>query len=274
VALIGPNGIGKTTLLKIIIGEYKSLSGDIREGVHLRIGYYDQAGQKLSEDKTIFQELADTYPKLTNTEIRNILAAFLFTGDDVFKEINLLSGGERGRVSLAKIMLGGANFLILDEPTNHLDLFSKEILEEALRDFPGTVLYISHDRYFINSTATKILELHATGITEYLGNYDYYIQKKADLSTDKASSVLSKSGSQKNEWQQKKEEEAAARKLEARKKRLEEAISKIELMIESYESQLALDEIGRDPVAAAEIFTKKTDREEELLKLYDDYAML
>jgi len=274
VALIGPNGIGKTTLLKIIIGEYKSLSGDIREGVHLRIGYYDQASQKLSEDKTIFQELADTYPKLTNTEIRNILAAFLFTGDDVFKEINLLSGGERGRVSLAKIMLGGANFLILDEPTNHLDLFSKEILEEALRDFPGTVLYISHDRYFINSTATKILELHATGVTEYLGNYDYYIQKKADLSTDKASSVLSKSGSQKNEWQQKKEEEAAARKLEARKKRLEEAISKIELMIESYESQLALDEIGRDPVAAAEIFTKKTDREEELLKLYDDYAML
>ena len=275
-ALIGPNGIGKTTLFKIIVGEYTARSGEIREGVHLRIGYYDQASQNMSDEKTIFQEIADTYPRLTQTEIRNVLAAFLFTGDDVFKLISQLSGGERGRVALAKIMLGGANFLILDEPTNHLDLFSKEILEEALRDFPGTVLYISHDRYFINSTATKVLEMSSKGVTEYLGNYDYFLDKKASLAkgmTQTFADYYAKSD-QKNDWKAKKEAESAARKQEAHKKRLEQSIQETEEKIASCEAQLALDEIARDAEAAAVIFEEKTSLEEILMKLYDEYVKL
>jgi len=271
VALIGPNGIGKTTLFKIIVGEYTARTGELREGVHLRMGYYDQASQNMSEEKTIFQEIADTYPRLTQTEIRNVLAAFLFTGDDVFKLISQLSGGERGRVALAKIMLGGANFLILDEPTNHLDLFSKEILEEAIRDFPGTVLYISHDRYFINSTATKVLEMSATGVTEYLGNYDYYVEKKSMLPTQ---AVGKSEAPVKNDWQAKKEAESAVRKQKARKKRLEQSIQETEEKIAACEAQLALDEIGRDAEAAAAVFAEKTVLEETLLELYDEYVVL
>ncbi|MCL2421761.1 MAG: ATP-binding cassette domain-containing protein [Defluviitaleaceae bacterium] len=267
-ALIGPNGIGKTTLFKIIVGEYAARTGDIREGVHLRVGYYDQASQNMSDEKTIFQELADTYPRLTQTEIRNVLAAFLFTGDDVFKLISQLSGGERGRVALAKIMLGGANFLILDEPTNHLDLFSKEILEEAIRGFPGTVLYISHDRYFINSTATKVLEMSATSVTEYLGNYDYFVEKKASLATQTVASGSAEPA--KNDWQAKKEAEAAIRKQEARKKRLEQSIQETEEKIAACDAQLALDEIARDAAAAAKIFAEKTELEELLLQMYDE----
>ena len=276
-ALIGPNGIGKTTLFKIILGEYRARSGEIREGVHLRIGYYDQASSNLAEEKTIFQELADTYPRLTNTEIRNVLAAFLFTGDDVFKLISQLSGGERGRVALAKIMLGGANFLILDEPTNHLDLFSKEILESAIRDFPGTVLYISHDRYFINSTANKVLEMAADGLTEYLGNYDYYLDKKTSMAdaghTDTKSAVKSEAKTGSN-WHAKKEAESAARKLESKRKRLEQSIQETEEKIADCEAKLALDEIGRDQEAAATIFAEKTALEEALMELYDDYIAI
>ena len=272
IALIGPNGIGKTTLFKILVGDYKARTGDIREGVHLRVGYYDQASQNLSEDKTIFQELADTYPRLTQTEIRNVLAAFLFTGDNVFKLINQLSGGERGRVSLAKIMLGGANFLILDEPTNHLDLFSKEILEGALCDFPGTLLYISHDRYFINSTATKIFELSSAGLKEYLGDYDYYVEKKAQFASQVQ--VLDTTSKNKNEWQSKKEAEAAVRKQEAKKQRIEKAIQEAEEKIAEYDAQLSQEEIARDAQAAASIFEDKTKIEEDLLKLYDEYLDL
>ena len=273
-ALIGPNGIGKTTLFKIIVGEYVARTGEIREGVHLRVGYYDQASQNMSDEKTIFQEIADTYPRLTQTEIRNVLAAFLFTGDDVFKLIAQLSGGERGRVALAKIMLGGANFLILDEPTNHLDLFSKEVLEEALRDFPGTVLYISHDRYFINSTATKVLEMSAKGITEYLGNYDYFLEKKASLAkgTAQVSAADFSQSDYKNDWKAKKEAESTARKQETRKKRLEQSIQETEEKIAACEAQLALDEIARDAEAAAGIFEEKIALEEILMQLYDEYV--
>ena len=279
-ALIGPNGVGKTTLFKILVGEYKSPTGEIREGVHLRIGYYDQASQNMSEEKTIFQELADTYPRLTQTEIRNLLAAFLFTGDDVFKPIAALSGGERGRVALAKIMLGGANFLILDEPTNHLDLFSKEILESALRDFPGTVLYISHDRYFINSTADKILEMSPKGVKEYLGNYDYYLDKKSGKTPNQAAQSREEIKSEikseikperKTGWKEKKEAESAARKAETRKKRLEQSIQETEEKIAEYEAQLATEEIGRDATRAAQIFKEKTAFEETLTQLYTEY---
>lgn len=178
VAIIGDNGTGKTTLLKILNGLLPADSGDFRLGTNVEIGYYDQEHHVLHSDKTLFDEISDEYPSLTNTEIRNVLAAFLFTGDDVFKNIRDLSGGERGRVSLAKLMLGNANFLILDEPTNHLDIMSKEILEDALNTYEGTVLYVSHDRYFINRTAHRILDLTAHRLVNYIGNYDYYLEKR------------------------------------------------------------------------------------------------
>ncbi|MCL2015718.1 MAG: ABC-F family ATP-binding cassette domain-containing protein [Defluviitaleaceae bacterium] len=272
-ALIGANGIGKTTLFKIIMQQYKPKMGTIQQGVNLRIGYYDQASQNMTEENTLFAEMADTYPTLTQTAIRNVLAAFLFTGDDVFKLIAQLSGGERGRVALAKIMLGGANLLILDEPTNHLDLFSKEILEDALRDFPGTVLYISHDRYFINSTATKVLEMSRTGITEYLGNYDYYIDKKKQLAEQQTTKQPEKPAND-NDWQAKKRTESATRKAETRKKRLEQTIAETEEKIAAHETQLLQPEIATNATAAAEIFQEKTLLEEKLLDLYEEYEEL
>ena len=190
VALIGNNGTGKTTMLKILNGLLSADMGSFSLGAKVQIGYYDQEHHVLHSDKTIFQEISDAYPSLTETEIRNMLAAFLFTGDDVFQEISSLSGGERGRVSLAKLMLSEANFLILDEPTNHLDIASKEILEEALNSYTGTVLYVSHDRYFINQTATRILELTNCAVVNYIGDYDYYLEKKEEL-TEKYAPTLS-----------------------------------------------------------------------------------
>ena len=190
VAIIGNNGTGKTTILKMINGLLTPDNGEIRLGSKVHIGYYDQEHHVLHMDKTIFEEISDDYPTLTNTQIRNMLAAFLFTGDDVFKLIGDLSGGERGRVSLAKLMLSNANFLILDEPTNHLDITSKEILERALNDYTGTILYVSHDRYFINQTATRILELTGNTFVNYIGNYDYYLEKK-DLLTPAVSTAAS-----------------------------------------------------------------------------------
>ena len=181
VALIGNNGTGKTTILKILNEVIRPDAGSFTLGSRVQIGYYDQEHQVLHMEKTIFQEISDAYPYLTNTEIRNVLAAFLFTNDDVFQPIHTLSGGERGRISLAKLMLSNANFLILDEPTNHLDIVSKEILENALKDYTGTVLYVSHDRYFINQTATRILELTGQTLVNYIGNYDYYLEKKEEL---------------------------------------------------------------------------------------------
>lgn len=178
VALIGSNGTGKTTILKLINGIIPADSGSIYLGAKVNIGYYDQEHHVLDPDKTIFDEIRDAYPDLNNTQIRNTLAAFLFTNEDVFKYIKDLSGGERGRVSLAKLMLSNANFLILDEPTNHLDITSKEILENALNSYTGTVLFVSHDRYFINSTATRIIELANKTVVNYIGNYDYYLEKR------------------------------------------------------------------------------------------------
>lgn len=268
-ALIGANGIGKSTLFKILVGETAPKKGRVREGVNVRVGYYDQshAFSAESEKKTIFQEIADTYPRLTQTEIRTTLAAFMFIGDDVFKPISALSGGERGRVQLSKIMLAGANFLILDEPTNHLDLFSKEILESALREFTGTAIYISHDRYFINNTATKILELTENGITEFVGDYDYYLEKKSAAATIEEIPEAAT-----NDYLRKKELESQARRKKSRIERLEAEISKTEAEIAACEKKLATDEVSRNAEAAQTVFAEKTALEETLAALYDEWA--
>ncbi len=227
-AIVGPNGIGKSTLLKILLGKAQKSSGEIKFGTNVNVGYYDQEQHNFDESKTIFQEISDTYPDMTNGEIRNVLASFVFIGDDVFKVISSLSGGEKGRVSLAKIMLSKANFLILDEPTNHLDIYSKEILESAINNYEGTVLYVSHDRYFINKTALKVLEMSKEGITEYLGNYDYYIEKKNTAQREEAlfgqkeTLAEEKTVSEtKLSYQAQKEQQAKERKLKTQIKKID-----------------------------------------------------
>jgi len=274
IALIGPNGVGKTTLIKLLVKELLPLAGRIDEGVNVRVGYYDQ-NTALDKEKSIFQEIADTYPRLTQTVIRTTLAAFMFIGDDVFKPISALSGGERGRVQLAKIMLAGANFLVLDEPTNHLDLSSKEILEEALRAFTGTLLYISHDRYFINNTATKVLDLTPTGLAEYVGNYDNYLERRLRVAHDNENMPTPASDSAaKVDWKRKKELEAVARREKSRLAKLEAAISETEAKIAECDQQLSDDAIGRDAEAAQQIFTLRTELEQQLLTLYEEWEEL
>ena len=302
VAVIGSNGTGKTTLLKIINQMLPADTGEITFGTKVHIGYYDQEHQVLHMEKTLFDELQDTYPDLNNTRVRNILAAFLFTGDDVFKRIGDLSGGERGRVSLAKLMLSNANFLILDEPTNHLDITSKEILEHALNQYTGTVLYVSHDRYFINQTATRILELTGETFLNYIGNYDYYLEKKelmnnlygtADSSqspfaTGSATSSLpwsslkpsfettsgQESSSIKQDWKAKKEEQARQRKKQNDLKKTEEEISSLEEQDSALDKQLMKPEIASDVGKLMEIHKEKEALKERLEQLYEIWETL
>ncbi len=280
VAVIGDNGTGKTTILKIINGLLDADAGTITLGTNVHIGYYDQEHHVLHMDKTLFDEISDEYPYLNQTEIRNTLAAFLFTGDDVYKKIGDLSGGERGRLSLAKLMLSEANFLILDEPTNHLDITSKEILEDALNSYEGTVLYVSHDRYFINRTASRILDLKEKKLTGYLGNYDYYLEKKEASAKALPSWSVSASGKDsapsenKLDWQAKKEQQAKARKRENDLRKCEEAIAALEKGIAGIESDMLLPENATNAARLQELAEKLEEMNGELLGLYEKWEEL
>ena len=278
VAIIGDNGTGKTTILKIINNIVSADSGEIKLGTNVCIGYYDQEHHVLHDDKTIFEEISDDFPTLTNTEIRNMLAAFLFTGDDVFKPIHNLSGGEKGRVSLAKLMLSEANLLILDEPTNHLDITSKEILENALNNYTGTLLYVSHDRYFINRTADRILELNSEGLTEYLGNYDYYLEKKQE-NTASAGSLKISANNIKNEaaaldYKAQKAEAARIKKLNNDLNKLEDKIAHTEQAISDIDAWLNDSSNGTDTAGLIKKQKEKESLDEELLILYDKWEEL
>ena len=279
VAIIGNNGTGKTTILKILNQLLVPDSGVFHLGSKVHIGYYDQEHHVLHMEKTVFEEISDDYPKLTNTEIRNLLAAFLFTGDDVFKKISALSGGERGRVSLAKLMLSEANFLILDEPTNHLDITSKEILEEALNKYEGTVLYVSHDRYFINRTATRILELTNQKLVNYIGNYDYYLEKKEELTqiyapAQEATQIVENMSATKLDWQQQKEEQARIRKRQNDLKKTEKAIEELEARDKEIDSQLEDPQIATNSAKCMALSTEKADIALQLEELYEKWEEL
>lgn len=282
VAIIGDNGTGKTTLLKILNGLVDADQGSFPLGTNVHIGYYDQEHHVLHMEKTIFDEISDDYPSLTNTEIRNMLAAFLFTGDDVFKLIGDLSGGERGRVSLAKLMLSEANFLILDEPTNHLDIASKEILEHALNDYTGTLLYVSHDRYFINQTATRILDLVNQKFVNYIGNYDYYLEKKEELTaaytseanSSDSSSPASTPSENKLSWQEQKEAQAKERKRQNELRKTEERITALEERDSEIDQLMMKEEIFTNSVKCQELAQEKAAIAEELETLYEKWEEL
>ena len=284
VAIIGNNGTGKTTILKIINSVIEADAGSFTLGSKVHIGYYDQEHHVLHMEKTLFEEIADDYPTLTNTEIRNTLAAFLFTGDDVFKQIKDLSGGERGRVSLAKLMLSEANFLILDEPTNHLDIVSKEILEHALNQYTGTVLYVSHDRYFINQTASRILDLTGNTLVNYIGNYDYYLEKREELtriyapetsvSSVEQSNAATAVSSGKDEWQKRKEEQARERKRQNDLKKTEDQIQKLEARNQEIDEQMCLESVYTDVAKCMELNKEKTENADKLEALYEVWESL
>lgn len=281
VAVIGDNGTGKTTLLKILNEVQPADSGVFTLGTNVHIGYYDQEHHVLHMEKTIFDEISDDYPTLTNTQIRNTLAAFLFTGDDVYKQIKDLSGGERGRVSLAKLMLSEANFLILDEPTNHLDITSKEILEKALNDYSGTILYVSHDRYFINQTATRILDLVNHTFVNYIGNYDYYLEKKEELTaaytnvnTDTLSASAPTESETKLDWKAQKEQQAKERKRQNDLRKTEERISALEERDGEIDELMTQEDVYTNSVKCRELSEEKANIMQELELLYEKWEEL
>ena len=286
VAIIGDNGSGKTTLLKILNGLVPADQGTFRLGSNVEIGYYDQEHHVLHSEKTLFEEISDDYPYLNNTQIRNVLAAFLFTGEDVFKRISDLSGGERGRVSLAKLVLSNANFLILDEPTNHLDIMSKEILEDALNGYEGTILYVSHDRYFINRTAHRILDLTEGQFVSYVGNYDYYLEKHDTVmaaieastpqSADADNTAATKAAESevKLDWKAQKEEQARLRKKENDLKKCEEKIAELEARISEIDTEMSDPAIGTQVAKLQELSKEQTSCQKQLEKLYEQWEEL
>ena len=292
-AVIGANGTGKTTLLKIIVGLEHADSGEVEPGAGVRMAYYDQEHHVLDDRNTVFDEISDAYPDMTNTEIRSLLASFLFTGDDVFKLVGELSGGEKGRLSLCKLMLSKANLLLLDEPTNHLDMSSKQILEEALNSYDGTVIYVSHDRYFINSTATRILELEDGSFANYAGNYDYYLEKKADPSFDRSRAIAgSAGGAAKNgdkkapasaesgasaessarlSFAQQKERRQKLQKLENALRRCEDDIHKLEERNAVLEGLMALPENAVNSAKLNELNGEAEQNTKRLETLYEEW---
>ena len=280
VAIIGDNGTGKTTLLKIINGLLTPDTGEVIYGSNVSIAYYDQEHQVLHMDKTLFDEISDTYPEMNNTQIRNILAAFLFTGEDVYKKIGDLSGGERGRVSLVKLMLSKANFLLLDEPTNHLDILSKDVLESALNSFPGTICYVSHDRYFINKTATRILDLTGNRLLNYIGNYDYYIEKReavegaANLSNNNIEEKPTEISDSKQEWIENKTAQAQKKKVTNALNKCEKEIEKLEEKLALIDEEFANPEISSNVGKLMELQKEKTALEEKLEKLMNEWEEL
>lgn len=286
VAIIGDNGSGKTTLLKILNGLVPADQGTFRLGSNVEIGYYDQEHHVLHSEKTLFEEISDDYPYLNNTQIRNVLAAFLFTGEDVFKRISDLSGGERGRVSLAKLVLSNANFLILDEPTNHLDIMSKEILEDALNGYEGAILYVSHDRYFINRTAHRILDLTEGQFVSYVGNYDYYLEKHDTVmaaieastpqSADADNTAATKAAESevKLDWKAQKEEQARLRKKENDLKKCEEKIAELETRISEIDTEMSDPSIGTQVAKLQELTKEQAACQEQLEKLYEQWEEL
>ncbi|WP_302417408.1 ribosomal protection-like ABC-F family protein [Blautia marasmi] len=279
VAIIGNNGTGKTTILKILNELVPADAGVFHLGSKVHIGYYDQEHHVLHMEKTIFEEISDDFPKLTNTEIRNLLAAFLFTGDDVFKKISSLSGGERGRVSLAKLMLSEANFLILDEPTNHLDIMSKEILEDALCNYTGTVLYVSHDRYFINRTATRILELTNKSMVNYIGNYDYYMEKREELTRiyapgQEEEEIAESVSATKLDWKQQKEEQARQRKRENDLKKTEAEIERLESRDKEIDAEMEKPDVAVNVAECVKLANEKAKIAQKLEELYEKWEEL
>ena len=281
VALIGQNGTGKTTILKILNGKVEADNGLLRLGSNVKIGYYDQEQQVLHMEKTLIEEIADDYPKLTQTKIRNVLAAFLFTDEDVFKRVSDLSGGERGQLSLAKLMLSEANFLILDEPTNHLDITSKEILESALNSYEGTVLFVSHDRYFINRTATRILNLTGESIINYIGNYDYYLEKKETneraylTQTSEKQETLQRNVSEgKADWKSQKDAQAKQRKLQNQILKIETEIEQLEERLAQIEEEFAKPEVATNSAKLGELHSQQVEIQEKLDSLYENWEKL
>ena len=283
-AVLGDNGTGKTSLLKILTGALAPDSGNFKLGAQVRVGYYDQEQHLFDENNTLFEEFRQTYPRMTDTEIRNTLAAFLFTGEDVFKQISVLSGGEKGRLSLAKLMLSPCNFLILDEPTNHLDITSREVLEEALLQYEGTLLFVSHDRYFINRLARRVLELDRRGLTEYLGNYDDYREKKAGL--QEAAATLAAFGGSENgaaaegiseaarDWKSKKEAEAQRRKKQNDLRKTEEAIEETEALLKALETQMADPAVATNAPRLLELDKEAAALRDKLDDLYRQWENL
>lgn len=265
VALIGPNGIGKTTLFHILLNELSPKSGKIKLGSKVMMGYYDQEHTSLSPYKTIFQEISDTYPQMNNTEIRSACASFQFKGEDVFKDISMLSGGERGRVVLMKLLLSRSNFLILDEPTNHLDIESKEVLEDALLSFDGTILFISHDRYFINKLATKIVEMKSNEAITYQGNYDDYLEKKIVVVSEKIKNTT---------YQEKKRNQAELRKQQNQIKKIENEISQIENKINEYNEMIHQDEVLNDYQKYNDIIKQLDEANQQLEQLLEQWELL
>ncbi len=283
IALLGPNGVGKSTLLKTIVGQLQAFSGNIHFGANVTIAYYDQEQANLTSNKRVLNELWDEYPTKTEKEIRTILGNFLFSGDDVLKNVSTLSGGEKARLSLAKLMMLNANFLILDEPTNHLDLDSKEILENALVDFPGTILFVSHDRYFINRIATKVFELSTNGVTEYLGDYDYYIEKKEEmmeiqkLSEESEHNQTQEPASDldaKTRYKQEKELKKLERQKKRRVEEIETLIESLEMEIAEKEQQFLHPEIYSDHTKVAELNKEIEKAKAKIETLLEEWSEL